>query len=810
MGNKNESYEEMATNTEEKNSNSFSFSEYKHIYGEELIRLINKKKIEEEKKQQQQPNEWKFNSNECLLDPKKSTEVLKKYGLSADQLDENMRFILGPCNPVLMIPGLYSTRLMLSIDCKKFSENKNNLADLRLFCGNTICKKDFEEHVIWPSLFDSPFILFKSQDVNKYSACFGYFFKYHKINECPELNTEQEQFLRNEQKSDTICLNNNAVKLTFYGATPDTKSKSQCGAAAIKNIVSIGSLPLKESWFNSGGSKAYEEMYNRYSQMGYKPGFSMGGLPYDFRRFISTNNLFKNFFEDQIERLYSNTGKPVVLVAHSFGSLNTLSSLLSSNKDLLKKIKKFIAVGPPFAGATKVLELYLHGNREFNQKFSLSFLDLFNVELDDFGQKLSLASTPVAYELKPNSILYRLFKNSEYSNFKSALEEIFLLEKICKSHDCNSDFVDRLSQNFTKVFENFPKLNDAECLVSDILKNPKYQEIIKQYINDPKLDVPSFLPCRNDFFDSISCPTVKIRNSPEDKASDIESKHCHLVNSGNGSPVADDSDFFNRECNIKTNCVEKFYNKHYAYPYSDKKMADLIDRFNKTYSNEFPGVDFNISSYFDSKEVLQMKIEKMMEHQNSVTKIENLDIPEVDTIIVYGSYLPTKSAYLFDEVINLDEFSKNDILMKGGDGTVPSWSSMLTGMKWLFDKKAKNLPQNIQLVEFCSTLSKKGGKYSFDPSNLNKEFSAISCDCLDSDNFYDFKKTSNFLCDHGNTIGDSHLIKFVEYYLQDESNSKYEEETLPEDKKLAVKNYNSKFDYEQSCNDMLMKLDNEL
>ena len=92
-------------------------------------------------------------------------------------------------------------------------------------------------------------------------------------------------------------------------------------------------------------------------------GFSLGALPNDFRRYLATNNFATKVFESQIERLYKNTGKPVVIVAHSFGTLLTLTNLLKKKGDatFLKKIKKFIAIAPPFAGATKLLDAFLHG-----------------------------------------------------------------------------------------------------------------------------------------------------------------------------------------------------------------------------------------------------------------------------------------------------------------------------------------------------------------------------------------------------------------------------------------------------------------
>ena len=60
--------------------------------------------------------------------------------------------------------------------------------------------------------------------------------------------------------------------------------------------------------------------------------------------------------------LYSNTGKPVLVVGHSYGTLLALINLVrTENKDLLPKINKFVAIAPPFAGSSKLLDIFLHG-----------------------------------------------------------------------------------------------------------------------------------------------------------------------------------------------------------------------------------------------------------------------------------------------------------------------------------------------------------------------------------------------------------------------------------------------------------------
>ena len=55
--------------------------------------------------------EQRDSAEDCLLPKKKAVDILKsKYGIENKNPDDNLRFILGPCNPVLLIPGVYATK----------------------------------------------------------------------------------------------------------------------------------------------------------------------------------------------------------------------------------------------------------------------------------------------------------------------------------------------------------------------------------------------------------------------------------------------------------------------------------------------------------------------------------------------------------------------------------------------------------------------------------------------------------------------------------------------------------------------------
>ena len=83
--------------------------------------------------------------------------------------------------------------------------------------------------------------------------------------------------------------------------------------------------------------------------MGYKEGFSLVQFLMILEGLQQQMNLQK--FLDFKQRIYIILQeKKVIIIVHSFGTLNTLNNLIyKENKDLIPKIKKFIAIGPPFA-----------------------------------------------------------------------------------------------------------------------------------------------------------------------------------------------------------------------------------------------------------------------------------------------------------------------------------------------------------------------------------------------------------------------------------------------------------------------------
>ena len=319
----------------------------------------------------------------CLVSPSEAKSILfDKYNIIKEEkdIDINLRFILGKCSPVVLVPGIFSTRLKIEINCKElFDKEKENYKSIKFFCeGSSVCTNDdvFRD-TLFLSLTGSLGIAYGindllNLDVKKYlknmdrfdinnykSACLGHLLNFfNKKDECPKTKDNKE-----------ICLHSDYIKINFDGGDDKTEKNSKCGLNSISHVTETNIIST---------TRVFGEIINNLTSIGYKEGFSLGSIPYDFRRFIATNEFATKAFRFQIENLYNITGKKVIIVAHSFGTLITLNNLIyNENKDLIPKIKKFIAIGPPFAGATKLLDAFLHKLKILTRR-ALNFLNLVN------------------------------------------------------------------------------------------------------------------------------------------------------------------------------------------------------------------------------------------------------------------------------------------------------------------------------------------------------------------------------------------------------------------------------------------------
>ena len=742
--------------------------EEKPLTHEELIELINSKEFQVYKEELQNEDldlQFSlFGGDECLMPRKEAAKVLSKhYGISNNYPDQNLRFILGKCNPVLLVPGIYSTKLVVELQCKNIAtfERDTTLKNLRLYCGNSLCPDETklrEEHPLFLALFDEAFsILGNQKDI--YSSCLGFMMNFFQNeNECPKVDGKN------------ICYYSKYITIGFYGGSPETEQKGRCGVEGVQNIIQTGDSTI-DKLVNIGAAKSFGKMAKSLIKRGYQEGFSLGGLPNDFRRYLATNNFATQVFKDQINRLYSNTGKPVVVVSHSYGSLLTLTNLLKekSNKNFLNKIKKFIAIGPPFAGSTKLLYVFLHGFQAWNKEFEIFGKKFVITNYNIFGQLLMYKSLPTITELRPLPIAAKIFTDRKYIELGEAIRDRINTETKCKNHHCSDDELRTNTRKFDKIFEDyFPSLSDEECAYeSDIGGN---QNTLNR-------------KCYTNIYNVGDCPSIITKSANPTQEGLDEDLYCNKFDPN--------LYYYQGDCNDKKrNCLdEMYYSDKCPNVFKNKEAVNyLLNRFNNDHSNL--GL-LSKSKTFDSYQAIQQGVKHSIFYQKEKSLINDLPIPPIDTDLVYSSFAPTHAALVLDDN---DFTKKGDILNRGGDNTVPTWSSLLTGLKWIYDKKEKNLPQNIRLIEFCSRLS-KSGRYKYDPKKEQK-FAAIGCGCLNSKGLY---KKSFKSCTHAFMITDDDLIDYIFSIVDDPKESV----TITENKKKAAIAYSPSTNYESVCNKKL-------
>jgi hypothetical protein len=235
-----------------------------------------------------------------------------------------------------------------------------------------------------------------------------------------------------------------------------------------------------------------------------------------------------------------------------------------------------------------------------------------------------------------------------------------------------------------------------------------------------------------------------------------------------------------------------YYSNKCPNVFKNTKAVDfLLDRFNNYFSGTYGKFSKTV---FESYENIQEGVKQSIVYQNSINLLKDLPIPPVDTDLVYASYKPTVAALVLDDN---DYTNDSTYLRKGGDSTVPTWSSLLTGFKWIYDKKKQSLPQNIRLIEYCSRLS-DSGQYKYD-ANKSQNFAAIGCSCLNSDNEY---LSSTGSCTHASLISDEPLMRYVVSVADDPK----ETAEVTASKKSAVSRYSTNIDYENNCNNRLYQI----
>lgn len=475
-----------------------------------------------------------------------SEDCLKSYiseNKTIKDLTQNKKFVLGKCNPILLVPGFLGVRLRAVVDCPNLKKDKDIFSELRFFCSSkSICKESFfssyevEEYTLWPSLFNSPFKLLQDSS-NPDNSCMAYFMRiFNNENECPQLNANNiEDASNNKEARKPICFHNKYINISFFGDSEKTKDQLDCGLKPISRMVDPGFGILPEKFTNTPSTEGFYDMGKFLVNKGYSEGFSLAGLPYDFRLFGREGSDFEEKFFNLLEMLNRNTGKKVILVSHSLGNIFTNNIL--SNKKYEKKLKALvarnIALVPPYIGTAKDMELFISGTEEFKKDLFAGYK--LNVSFE--AQKFFGSFNPNFYLLFLKPFLNTLKEQKKYLELYDAIVERAILERKCrnlikpsnndtnkdnlnKEDECTDNFIEKNSAKFSKLFPFIPKLNSPQCknlysMANELKKNSNFEEIKKTKRSDIYENLPTYEACFLRIFDYFNCPFVMAKDESD-------------------------------------------------------------------------------------------------------------------------------------------------------------------------------------------------------------------------------------------------------------------------------------------------------
>ena len=360
-----------------------------------------------------------------------------------------IEFSKSSCSPIIIVPGIMSTKLTIEIDCKDF--RKHNPITFSA-CGWNNCKKNFwefwksvpkKEYNIWLPKINSPLTILNLDE--KTNICWANFLKQKiDINKPIEKNP----------------IFNKGYKIRVFGNTENTKKRFNCGEGAISDILN---LPLN---IQTSDTRCFKEMIQKFKMMGYVSGLTLQSLPYNFFKSYR-NSEIEVFFFDNLKRLFDFTRKKVVVIGHSLGNMHIYYNLKQLEQGVKDKfIKNWIAIAPPFLGSLLVNKNFLGGDDSL-----IIVKDIVGLHF----KAASIASNILGgYELRAKDP-FSLYKNEKW--FQDIKKRSLYEEGKVDYRNSGFDFLPKIEDNCS----NFENYSDCKMGLYDISKNFTFQILNKNY-----------------------------------------------------------------------------------------------------------------------------------------------------------------------------------------------------------------------------------------------------------------------------------------------------------------------------------------
>lgn len=449
---------------------------------------------------------------ECLSKIKKKNKVIethlnfpKNYCLNLKNKAKMKRkeilkeFAKGPCSPLILVPGVMATKLIIEIDCEKLRKHEFETFSQ---CGWNACKKkssEFwkfvpkKEYELWiPSLI-GPLNIFTIFE--KTRMCFS--------------KLIVAKFDRNEP-IERMVKKREGIKIKILGFTEETKKKRNCGKFAVGDLLNLP-IQIEET-------RQFSVLIKTLEHLGYHNGLTYQAAPYNFYLSL-TNNELTNKFSSIIKNLNKYTGKKVGLIAHSMGSNNVLYNLTKLSKEFKKKyINNFLAITPGFSGCLRANTVILSGFQDF------SFLGMgfsFNAATLATTNQLSLYELTGrdAFSLYKNepwfgNILKRIeyeknpdigFKNSGIPFWPSVKDKCYEKNLKTYSQECKIGIEDS-SKKYIKVGDKRYGISDMEELYKKYKLTKDVLDTYKKTFSNILLETNPGVPMVIMYLNSIKTP----------------------------------------------------------------------------------------------------------------------------------------------------------------------------------------------------------------------------------------------------------------------------------------------------------------
>lgn len=391
--------------------------------------------------------------------------------------DKLLEFAKGPCSPIILVPGITATRLVIEIDCEVLQKEEPKTFSL---CGWEACTK--KSHQFWIKVPDPEYLLWVPELTSPISILsFGL-----QSNLC-FAKLVIPKFDLTKSVAD-MFVQKKGMKIKIFGFSPQTKSSNFCGRNAIEKL-----LPMS---IQTNESKNFMMLLIAIERLGYVSGLTYQALPYNFFYTYRMNEFIMSF-RSNVDRLFNLTGKKIVVVGHSMGNQNILFNLKHFSPDEKEeKFQVWIVVAPPFFGSPKSQRSLIAGNSDYitlGGYFGFKFEAFKNVVSHQMSIYEICAIDPFTL-YKGEPWLERIKKRIKYETSDNEISHresgfTFLPPKTAQCHEgnksslskqCLFNLYDTSEEVMIKIDKKEYKISDTGNLVEDCKMTEKSAELYQK------------------------------------------------------------------------------------------------------------------------------------------------------------------------------------------------------------------------------------------------------------------------------------------------------------------------------------------